>query len=217
MSRLKASKNTVFHKWTNEEKEYLKQIVQGHHYIEIQELINKKFNLNLTVGQINAAIGRYKLNTGFTGQFKKGHTPNNKGTKGIIYEGCKNTWFKKGNIPQNHRPLGSERVDEDGYVYVKIAEPNTWRLKHQVVWEKHNGKIPKGYAVIFGDRDRSNFDIDNLILVSRKQLLLLNRYKLIQNNADLTRTGVIIADIYSKISERKNGKNGKKNNLSSNI
>lgn len=46
-------------------------------------------------------------------------------------------------------------------------------------------------------------DIDNLILVSRKQLLILNNNNLIKNDVELTKTGIIIADIYSKINERK--------------
>jgi hypothetical protein len=209
MSRNKGVKNSTFHKWSAEEKEYLKQITPGHHHKEIQELLKEKFGLEFTLNQIEGALKRSNLLTGFTGRFKKGYAPNNKDTKGIIYECCKNTWFKKGHKPQNYSPVGSERVNVDGYVEIKTGEPSTWRLKHQVVWEKYKGKIPKGYAVIFGDGDKSNLSIDNLILVSRKQLLLLNRHNLIQNNANLTRTGVIIADIYSKISERKNSKNAK--------
>lgn len=202
--RPKGSKNTVLHIWSKEEKEYLKEITPGHHHKEIQELMNKKFNLNLTMNQIKGAIGRYKLNTGLTGQFKKGHTPFNKGMKGICAKGCEKTWFRKGNTPVNHKPVGSERVSVDGYVEIKVAEPNKWRLKHNIIWEEHNGPIPKGHALIFGDRNTQNLDINNLILVSRKQLLILNRNNLIKNDAELTKTGVIIADLHSKISERKN-------------
>lgn len=201
--RPQGSKNKVLHIWSDEEKEYLKEITPGRHYKEIQELIKKKFNLDLTMNQIKGAIGRYKLNTGLTGQFNKGNISSNKGMKGICAKGCEKTWFKKGQKPINHKPVGSERVNVDGYVETKVAEPNKWRLKHQVVWEEHNGSIPKGYAVIFGDGNPQNLDINNLILVSRKQLLILNRNKLIQKDADLTRTAVIIADVYSKISERK--------------
>lgn len=191
------------HIWSEEEKEYLKRITPGHHHKEIQEMMNKRFNLDFTLNQIKAAIKRYKLKTGFTGRFEKGHTPLNKGVKGIWNKGCEKTWFKKGNIPKNHRPVGSERITVDGYVEIKVAEPNKWRLKHNVIWEEHNGPIPKGHVVIFGDRNPLNLDINNLILVSRKQLLILNNNKLIKNDVELTKTGIIIADIYSKINERK--------------
>lgn len=46
-------------------------------------------------------------------------------------------------------------------------------------------------------------DINNLIMVSKSQLLKLNQHKLIKDDADLTRTGVIIADLITKISKRK--------------
>ena len=46
-----------------------------------------------------------------------------------------------------------------------------------------------------------NVDIDNLLLVSRKQLLMLNRNNLISNDKDLTKTGLNIADIIIKLNE----------------
>lgn len=197
------SKNREFHIWSEEEKEYLKKITPGNYHKKIQELMNKKFKLDLTTNQIKGAIGRCKLNTGITGQFKKGHTPTNKGVKGIINEGSKKTWFKKGNESINYKSLGSERIRGDGYIEIKVAEPHEWKLKHRVIWEEHNGPIPEKHNVIFGDSDKSNFGINNLILVSKKQLLTLNRNNLIQNDADLTRTGLIIADIYDQINKIK--------------
>lgn len=203
MSNSVKVKNKKIHIWSSEEKEYLKQITPGHHYKEIQMLINKRFDLDFTVEQVRNAIKRYNLNTGFTGRFEKGHIPVNKGIKGIVYEGCSKTWFKKGNKPINHRLVGSERINIYGYTEIKIAEHSKWRLKHQVIWEEQNGAIPRGHAIIFGDGDKSNFDINNLILVSKQQLLMLNKNRLIQSSADLTRTAVIITDIYQKTNERK--------------
>ena len=31
-------------KWSDEEKEYLKKITPGHHYVEIANMMNKEFN-----------------------------------------------------------------------------------------------------------------------------------------------------------------------------
>jgi len=199
--RSQGSKNKALHIWTSEEKEYLKQVTPGHHHTEILDCFNKKFGLNLSLGQIKGAIKRYNLNTGFTGQFNKGNIPFNKGLKGV--GGWEPTQFKKGNTPKNYKPVGTERVNGDNYVDIKIADPHKWKGKHILIWEEHNGPVPKGYVVIFGDGNNRNFDINNLVLVSRQQLLIMNRYKLIQNDTDLTRTGVIIADVYSKISEIK--------------
>lgn len=191
----------TLHKWTMEEIEYLKEITPGHHYKEIVEMINSKFNLNLTTSQIGNAIKRYKLLTGFNGQFTKGSAPANKGIKGVHALGSEKTWFPKGHKPQNWRPVGSERINVYGYTEVKVKEPSQWKLKHKLIWETENGPVPKGYAVIFGNGDKQDFSIDNLILVSRQQLLILNRNKLIKDDAELTKTGVLIADLHIKIKE----------------
>lgn len=200
MDKQQGSKDKALHIWSKEEKDYLKHITPGHHHREIQELMNKKFNSNFALNQIKNAIARYKFNTGFTGRFEKNHIPANKGTR---VGGWEPTQFKKGHVPQNHRPIESERINIYDYTEIKVAEPNKWRLKHQIIWEKTNGPIPKGHVVIFGDGNKRNFDISNLILISKKQLLILNRHNLIQKDADLTRTAVIIADLQQKIYERK--------------
>lgn len=187
--------------WSEENKQYLKEIVEGRHYYEIVALMNNRFGIEFTSDQIKNAINRYKLNTGFNGRYEKGNTPYNKGKKGLI--GPNRTSFKKGQLPHNYRPVGSERVNVDGYTEIKIKDPNKWRLKHIVIWEEVNGPLPKGYAVIFGDGDKLNLDISNLILVSRKKLLVLNRNGLIKNDIQLTKTGLIIADVIEKVADRR--------------
>ncbi len=191
------------HKYTQKQAEFIKENVKGIGNTELTKMLNSYFKLNLKVSQIVSFKHNHKLNSGLNGQFNKGHVPSNKGKKGIYAKGAEKTWFKKGHRPMNHRTLGSERINAYGYTEVKVAEPNKWRLKHQVIWENKNGPIPEGHAVIFGDGDPNNLDFNNLILVSRQQLLILNRNNLIQKDADLTRTAVIIADIYQKISKRK--------------
>ena len=119
------------------------------------------------------------------------------------YEKCKPTMFKKGHIPKNHREIGSERITKDGYIEVKIEDPDVWGLKHRLIYEEHYGEIPAGYSVIFGDGDKLNFDINNLILVSRSELLLMNRNKLIKNDSVLTKVGVNIAKLLDTMNKKK--------------
>lgn len=108
--------------------------------------------------------------------FKKGTVPPNKGKKQTEFmskeaiERTKATRFKKGNIPPNHKPVGHERVTVDGYVEVKVRDgkkQNNFELKHRLVWEKHNGPIPKGNNIQFKDGDRQNCKIENLYMISR--------------------------------------------------
>jgi hypothetical protein len=212
------------HRFTKEHLDFLRGNITEHSYAEMTDLFNEHFKAQLSFNQINAALHNHKIRNGNNTQFKRGQTSWNKGKKGLNTGGYKGH-FKKGNIPYNYRPVGSESVDRDGYTWVKtadkiittmieiskdyiyitekITQQNQRRMKHQLIWEAANGPIPDGHVVIFGDRNRQNFDPDNLILVSNAQLARLNQNGLIYNNAELTRTGLIIADIITKNAERK--------------
>lgn len=104
-------------------------------------------------------------------RFQAGHIPDNKGKKVSpeTYSKCAPTMFKKGNVPHNHRPLGSEGLRKDGYIWVKIAEPNRWVQKQRAVWMQHYGEIPKGYNVQFRNKDRRDFRIENLYIITRAE------------------------------------------------
>ena len=200
MSRPKGSKNRKpNHKWTNAEKEYLKLIIKGSSYKEIAMKMSAKFGYDFSPGQIKGIIARNKLTTDTSGHFKKGSIPWNKGTKGLAK--ANKTSFKKGHTPANYRPIGSERIDKDGYVVVKVADPKTWKLKHRYIWEMHhNKKVQKGHSVIFLDGNKRNFNINNLMLVSRTQLLVMNKNKLKCNEKELTKIGINLSNLIIKTS-----------------
>ena len=207
MGRPKGSKDKKKqHKWTDEEKEYLKSIVKGNTYKEITKKMNDKFEYDFSEEQIKGAMFRNKLITGIGGHFKKNHTPWNKGSKGLT--SANKTSFKKGMIHINHREVGSERITRDGYIEIKVAEPNKWRLKHRVIYEKHYGEIPKNHAVIFADGNKMNLDIDNLVLVSRHQLLVLNKNNLIKDETELTKAGINVANIIIQLNNINNKRKG---------
>ncbi len=195
---------TKWHRYSNEEINFLKNYAFGRSRQDITDKFNEKFNTNLSIGQITSTLKRNNINTGRTGRFNKGHTPHNKGKKMSpeVYEKIKPTLFKKGQTI-NNRPVGSERIDKDGYAVVKVAEPNKWKLKHITIWESYNGPVPKNHCVIFLDGDIRNFNIDNLALITRAENLYLNRQKLRFNSKELTESAVNIAKLNSKILERK--------------
>lgn len=187
--------------FTEEQEAFIAANVEGLLNQKLADLVNEKFNLSITARQMKI----WKKNHGYSSGLKgsEGMAPPNKGTKGVYNVGGNRTSFKPGNVPLNYRPVGSERVNVEGYVEIKVADPNVWRLKHRVIWEKEYGPVPKGYALIFADQNRQNVRLDNLILVSRRQLSTLNKKGLLYKDAELTRTGIVIADLYQKITERK--------------
>lgn len=181
-------------KYTDEMKQFILDNYKGRYNQELADLFNQKFNANITSRTIKSYKANNNLNSGLTGKFRKGQTPHNKGKKmpKEVYEKVKHTMFAKGNVPPNHRPVGSERISKDGYIEVKVAEPNKWRLKQRVVYEEAKGKIPEGCTIIFLDGNKRNFDIDNLRCITRSELLYLNCNGL-NNSNEITETGILMA------------------------
>lgn len=193
------------HIWTGEELEFLRKVYPHYPNKEIIKMVKEKFGFEVTDKQLGNARNNNDLPKKAipnSGCYRKGDEPWNKG-KGMsdeVREKVKGTWFKKGQIPKNHKPVGSTRIDRNGYVKIKIAEPNKWVLYHRHLYEKSHGeKLKKNEAVIFADGDKSNFDIDNLVKVNRANLLYLNNKKLIFDDPELTKTGVNVSKVAEKI------------------
>jgi hypothetical protein len=114
------------------------------------------------------------------GRIQKGNIPVNKGKKmpEEMYEKCKATMFKKGNVPGNATEMDgviSIRKDQTGiaYQYIRLAL-GKWEPLHRIKWVKEHGAIPRGTCIVFKDGDSMNCDLDNLELITRKELRLRN-------------------------------------------
>lgn len=192
-------------KYPKEIVDFIQKNHKGVGHQSMADMVNEKFGTSFSKEEMKGCYGRYHLNSGLTGRFEKGSVPPNKGKKmsSEVYAKAAPTMFKKGNVPINHRVVGSERVNVDGYIEIKIAEPNKWRLKHIVVWEEVNGPLPKGHAIIFLDSNRLNTDISNLKLVTRSELLVMNRYNIRGDNRETMEAAVNLAKLIDKTSKVK--------------
>ncbi len=159
------------------------------------ELLNKTFGTNYTLMQMKSYYGNHNIDSGLKGYFPKGNIPANKGIKGYHSPGSEKEWFPKGHITINHKPVGSERIDVDGYTLIKTAEPNIWTPKHKVIWEEKNGKVPEGHVLTFLDGDRGNITLDNLSLITMAESLQITRLNLRSSNPEYTKTGILIAKV----------------------
>lgn len=111
-----------------------------------------------------------------SGSFKNGNIPWNKGMKGYGAKWLNNHVFPPGYKPHNWKPVGSTRLDKNGYILIKVAEgANQYRLRHREEWKQHHGSYPpKGSQLIFIDGNKQNCDISNLKLITRKELIAMN-------------------------------------------
>jgi len=79
------------------------------------------------------------------------------------------TEFRPGNRLQSWVPVGTERVRK-GYVEIKVAEPNVWRRRGHLAWERaHRRPLPSGWVIRRQDGDMANDDPSNLDAISRAE------------------------------------------------
>ena len=129
---------------------------------------------------------------GMCTRFRKGNVPANKGLrgrKGWAPGRMAETQFKRG-VRQgvalkNWQPVGAVRVDGEGYLRIKVREARpgeaygfgnvgVWPLLQRHVWAQAHGPIPEGYVVAFKDGNKTHCALDNLELVSRRDLMKRN-------------------------------------------
>jgi hypothetical protein len=157
------------HRYTPEEIQFINDNINGRSYADMTCLFNREFNLSVSKTSITKFLHRHKLS-------------NN----------------RKPGIPTfliKRSPIGTERIETNGYTRVKIAEPSVWKEKHVLIWEAANGPIPEGHFIVFADGDRSNMDPGNLLLVSSRELVTMNNRHLIFPDAGKTKCGLMIARI----------------------
>ena len=169
-------------KWTQEEIDNLSRLYPNHYAREIAGILGRGISsIHCKARDLGIESSREKIQragyeaskspASIAARFQNGSVPLNKGKKVSpeIYAKMQPTMFKIGQTPANHRDVGSERVNVDGYIEIKVAEPNRWRLKHRVIWEQVNGAIPKGYNVQFKNHNRQDCRIENLYLISKAE------------------------------------------------
>lgn len=101
------------------------------------------------------------------------------------------------------KPLFSERIKPDGMVQVKIA-PNKWEYKQRLIYSQyHNVKLTDNDYIIFLDQDRTNFNINNLKLITRHESSILANQQIFSSNPEVTKTGISVAKLMIKTKERK--------------
>lgn len=204
------------HLYTAEQVFFLRYNYMGRSVAELTGVFNKWFGADMTERQIKTFVHNRGITSGNTGRFVKGQKSWNKGVKG--YMGPNRTSFKKGSVPKNRKPLGTERIcSKDGFVLIKIAEtnpytgfPTRYKHKHVHVWEKNNGPVPKGHVVSFIDGDKLNCNPENLMLLNRKELLCLNLLNYQATPAELKPSVLALAKLEAKAGIRTHPGRGRK-------
>lgn len=181
--------------WPDEKREWFRSFVPGHTEAEISAEHERLYGFPLTEAQIGNAKTSFGVRSGtHGGRFEKGAPAWNKGKKWDEYvspegqEASRLTCFKKGEVNGRAaaimKPVGTERVNKDGYVEVKVSTGlqeranSNFRLKHRVEYEKAHGPVPSGCNVVFANHDRRDFSPENLVAVPRDLWSVITRRRL---------------------------------------
>ena len=150
---------------------------------------------------------RHNIRNGLRGWYQKEHEPANKGKTIDEYmtpetaAKVRQTAFKKGHVPKNQVPVGTEVVNaySDWYRLRKVSmtgkQNERWKFVHRLVWEEHHGPIPKGCCIIFRDGNKMNCDISNLAMVERGELSIMGKKGYFSNNPEVTDIGITLAKL----------------------
>lgn len=139
-------------RWTKEEKDFLFEFAPGHSRKEVYSEYVMRFGENRSFCAIVDRMKYYGIKTGSDGR------------------------FKKGDINPRTAELGAERMGDHGFIEVKVEHPNKWKKKHRVIYENYyNVKLNHRDFVVFLDNDKRNFSIENLELVTVRELFFINK------------------------------------------
>lgn len=204
--------------WTKKEDDYLISNYAETSSAEIAKVVghsenavyNRAFLFHLKKSEkyrteTNRRLATELTEKGKAYRYPKGHTPANKGQKmpEKVYKKASATMFKKGHTPANHKPVGYERLTRDGYLEIKVSEPNKFVLKHRMLWEQANGTIPKGYNVQFRDGNRQNIVIENLYLISRPEQMKKENSLHARYPEDIRKSVQLMGALQRQINKRK--------------
>ena len=209
-------------RWTPEEDRVLRELYFDHFASEIAKIVGRPehsvysrasvLGLKSSPEKLSRA-GRKTCNSpnSIATRFKKGSIPRNKGKKmpPEVYAILSRTMFRKGQRTWNHREVGSERVNADGYIEIKVAEPSKWRLKHRYVWEQAHGPIPPSHNVQFRDHNPLDCRLENLYLISKAAQLKTENSLWARYPKDLQKVIQLNGCIKRQITIAKRKRNGK--------
>lgn len=88
------------------------------------------------------------------------------------------TRFELGQRFPTSRPVGAERISQNGYRQRKVTatgySPRDWVGLHILLWREHRGAVPPGHIVVFRNGNKTDIQIDNLELITRAELMRRN-------------------------------------------
>lgn len=176
-------------KFEDDEIEFIKEVAPGRSSSEISDMFNARFRDRDYVipRQIKDAMKYRGIRNGIENKFQKGVA-----TRHVPVGHCKIS------------PFGTKKNGERYYYeMVKVAEPNVWKRKSLLEWEKYNGPLGNGEILIFLDGNTLNSNIENLMAVRRGVHFRLNRFRVMKPSREYMLAAIKVAEIEDAVEQAK--------------
>lgn len=222
-----------YHKLPEGVLEFIRKNAPGRSNADLVEMTNAAFGTDFDVEKMKGYKAYHKIRSGiqprppspFTKEIREFIFAN---SEGITYEqmtqmvnerfqtdlpSAKLRWFYQNNkiksgvtVIVNSKPVGTVVTDPDGYLRRKTPE-GKWELLHRLLWEEANGPIPAGHKVTFLDGNKENVSLENLVLVTNAEQMIMAKDGLRFQDPQLTKTGLLIAKVKIATKQRQGGGN----------
>lgn len=106
-------------------------------------------------------------------------------------------FLPKGHYTGGVKPIGSERIYKGRTVMVKVAQPNVWKPKAQVLM----GYDPSTHQAIFLDGNSLNVTKENILIVSKRIHARLAKNGWLDSSNDVLMAGIKWSELYYAIKE----------------
>ena len=159
-------------KYSKEFEDFIKKNANKYNREELRLLAQNKFEIKVSKDAFRRYLNRHKI---------------------------KSIHIIKNNVRDVYKcPIGAEKVVDDG-IFIKVSQPDKWRRKSRVMYEKyHNCKLKDDEYIVFLNQDRNDYSKDNLIKSSRNEIAYLHNWGTFSKNSELTKTGILSARLYLK-------------------
>lgn len=102
-----------------------------------------------------------------------------------------------GYLPKASKPVGTERVDKGRTIMVKVAQPDVWKPKAQLVM----GYDPKESQAIFLDGNSLNVTPENIVVVSKKVHARLAKNGWLNSSNEILMAGIKWSELHYALKE----------------
>ena len=162
-------------RYTNEFKDFIKENVSKYTKEDLRLLLQDKFDITLSNEALRRYLNRHKI-------------------KGKYID------YKEYNVRNVDKcSIGTERITDEG-VFVKIAQPDKWRRKSRVMYEKyHNCKLKDNEYIVFLNHNNKDFSKENLAKTSLQEIAYLHNKEMYSSNPKLTKLGILTAKLMIKV------------------